>query len=74
VACLCLSIGADTDPASLRRVFGTAAHAVVPRADQLPQMVGPLFRSSLRLADAQRRLSQRRDRARERLQIERRTA
>jgi len=74
VACLCLSIGADTDAASLRRVFGTAAHAVVPRADQLPQMVGPLFRSSLRLADAQRRMSLRRERARERLEIERRTA
>jgi hypothetical protein len=74
VACLCLSIGADTDAQSLRRVFGTAAHAVVPRADQLHQMVGPLFRSSLRLADAQRRMSQRRERARERLQMERRTA
>jgi hypothetical protein len=74
VACLCLSIGADTDVQSLRRVFGTAAHAVVPRADQLPQMVGPLFRASLRLADAQRRMSQRRERTRERHQMERRTA
>jgi hypothetical protein len=73
VACLCLSIAADTDAPSLRRVFGTAAHAIVPRVDQLPAMVGPLFRSSLRLAEVQRRMSQRRERSRERLEIERRT-
>ncbi len=34
-ACLCLSIGAGVDAASLRRVFGTAAHASLPRVGQL---------------------------------------
>ena len=34
--CLCLSIGAGTDAESLRRVFGTAAHAsFIPHASQL---------------------------------------
>ena len=36
VGCLCLSVGADAEPAALRRVFGTAAHATVPRTEQLP--------------------------------------
>jgi hypothetical protein len=73
-ACLCLSVAADTDALALRRVFGTAAHAMVPHAQQLPATVGPLFRSALRLADVQRRMSQRRERTRERIEIERRTA
>ncbi len=34
--CLCLSIAADTDLQALRRVFGTAAHAALPHAGQLP--------------------------------------
>ncbi len=72
--CLCLSIGASTDPAALRRVFGTAAHATIPRADQLAGVVGPLFRSALASAEMQRRASQRKERTRERLQIERRSA
>ncbi len=37
VGCLCLSVGADADPAALRRVFGTAAHATVPTPEQLPR-------------------------------------
>ena len=39
-ACLCLSIGAGTDAAALRRVFGTAAHASIPRVGQLPPRSG----------------------------------
>ena len=72
--CLCLSIAADTDLQALRRVFGTAAHAALPHAGQLPTTVGPLFRSALRLAAVQRRASQRRERTRERLHVERRSA
>ena len=47
MGCLCLSVGAGTDPAALRRVFGTAAHASVPTADRLPAVVGPLLRAAL---------------------------
>jgi nitric oxide reductase activation protein len=72
--CLCLSIGAGTDPADLRRVFGTAAHATIPRADQLADVVGRLFQSALKSAEVQRTASQRRERTRERLAVERRTA
>ncbi|HET9732311.1 MAG TPA: VWA domain-containing protein [Acidimicrobiales bacterium] len=74
VGCLCLSIGASTDAAALRRVFGTAAHAVVPRDVVLPAVVGPLFRAALASADRQRRVHQQRSRARQRLTIERSTA
>ena len=49
--CLCLSIGASTDAETLRRVFGSAAHATLPRAEQLSQVIGPLFRSALRSAE-----------------------
>jgi len=73
-ACLCLSIAAATDPDALRRVFGTSAHARIPREDQLPAMVGPLFRSALRSVELRRRAWQRAHRTRERLQVERRTA
>ena len=38
-ACLCLSVGAGTDAAALRRVFGTAAHATIPRAGAAPDVV-----------------------------------
>jgi len=72
--CLCLSIGADTDVHTLRRVFGTAAHATIPRPEQLAGVVGPLFRSALRSAPLQRRAWQRKERTHERLEIERRTA
>src|SRR5262249_54650504 len=72
--CLCLSIGADTDVHALRRVFGTAAHATIPRPEQLAGVVGPLFRAALRSAQLQRRASQRKERTRERLAIERRMA
>ncbi|HEY7071218.1 MAG TPA: VWA domain-containing protein, partial [Acidimicrobiales bacterium] len=68
--CLCLSIAAGTDVRALRRVFGTAAHAALPHAGDLAATVGPLFRSALALAEAQRRVSQHTVRARERLRIE----
>jgi hypothetical protein len=53
--CLCLSIGASTDAETLRRVFGSAAHATIPRTAQLSQVIGPLFRSALRSAEVPRR-------------------
>jgi hypothetical protein len=71
IGTLCLSVGADTDTRALRRVFGVAAHAAVPRIDDLPSLVGPLFRSALRSADLQRTMSQRRGRTKERLELER---
>jgi hypothetical protein len=74
VACLCLSIGAAIDADSLRRVFGTAAYASMPRPAQLAATAGPLFRTALRLAETQRRASQRNHRTRELLQVERRSA
>jgi hypothetical protein len=73
MGCLCLSVGAATDPAALRRVFGTAAHATVPGVDRLPGLVGPLFRTALRDAEAQRRTYQRKERTRGWLEPERRT-
>ncbi len=72
--CLCLSIAAGVDADALRRVFGTAAHASIQRLDELPGLVGPLFRSALRSAEVQRRVWQRRARTRDRLELERRTA
>jgi nitric oxide reductase NorD protein len=72
VGCLCLSIGSTTEPSVLGRVFGTSAHAAVTRADELPALIGPLFRAALRSAEAQRRTFQRQERTRERLEIERR--
>jgi len=53
--CLCLSIGASTDAEALRRVFGSAAHAAIPRPEQLRHVIGPLFRSALRCAEVRRR-------------------
>ena len=73
-ACLCISVGAKTDPAALRRVFGTAAHATLTREEQLASVVGPLFRAALSTADIQRRAWQRTERTRERLDVDRRTA
>ena len=52
--CLCLSIGGSTDAEALRRVFGSAAHAAIPRPEQLRQVIGPLFRSALRSAEVPR--------------------
>jgi nitric oxide reductase NorD protein len=55
--CVCLTIGAGTDVQSLRRVFGSTAHAAIARPDQLAGVIGPLFRSALRSAEVRRRVS-----------------
>ncbi|KLO31403.1 nitric oxide reductase activation protein [Mycolicibacter heraklionensis] len=55
--CLCLTVGAATDVEELRRVFGSAAHATIPRLDQLNRVIGPLFRSALCSADLRRRVA-----------------
>ncbi|ONH58896.1 nitric oxide reductase activation protein [Frankia sp. CcI49] len=55
VGAVCLSVGTSTDAAALRQVFGAAAHGAIPRPDQLSQVVGPLFRTALRGAEARRR-------------------
>jgi hypothetical protein len=68
--CVCLSISASTDAAKLRRVFGTAAHASVPRFEDLPRVITPVFRFALRSAEAQRRRSQHATRSNERLALE----
>ena len=70
-ACLCLSLGAGADAAALGRVFGTAAHASLSTNDQLPGLIGPLFRAALASAEAQRRVFRRKERTRERLEVER---
>lgn len=72
VGCVCLSVGTDAEPMALQRVFGTAAHASVPRTEQLPQVIGPLFRAALRSAEVHRRAFQRTERTTERLELERR--
>jgi nitric oxide reductase activation protein len=55
--CVCLTVGAGTDIASLRRVFGSAAHATIARPEQLAGVVGPLFKSAIRSAEVGRRVS-----------------
>lgn len=55
--CVCLTIGAGTDVHSLRRVFGSTAHATIARPEQLAVVIGPLFRSALRSAEVRRRVS-----------------
>ncbi len=55
--CVCLTIGAGTELQSLRRVFGSTAHATIARPDQLAGVIGPLFRSALRSAEVRRRVS-----------------
>jgi hypothetical protein len=55
--CVCLTVGANTDVTSLRRVFGSAAHATIGRPDQLASVIGPLFRSALRAAEVRRRVA-----------------
>ena len=57
--CLCLSIGASTDVETLQRVFGSAAHATIPKAEQLSHVIGPLLRSALRAAEVRQRASAR---------------
>jgi nitric oxide reductase activation protein len=54
-ACLCISVGAVSEPAALRRVFGTSAHASVASPEQLVPIVRTLFHTALGSAEAQRR-------------------
>jgi len=56
IGCLCLTIGAGTDAGELRRVFGSAAHASIPKPRQLADVIGPLFRAALRTADLRRKV------------------
>ncbi len=55
--CVCLTVGAGTDIGSLKKVFGSTAHATIARPDQLAGIVGPLFRSAIRSAEVRRRVS-----------------
>lgn len=57
VGCLCLSVGAATDGETLRRVFGSSAHATLLASEQRSQVLGPLLRSAIRSADVRRRVS-----------------
>lgn len=57
IGCVCLTVGASVDAESLRRVFGSAAHATVSRPDGLVGVIGPMFRSALRGAEVRRRVS-----------------
>lgn len=70
VGCLCLSIGAGTEAATLRRVFGSASHASVRAPAELVPTIGPLFRAALLAADSKRRVHQREARTRARLGAE----
>ena len=47
-------VGATTDAADLREVFGTAAHAAVPTPDRLAPVITRLFRAALKSAEYQR--------------------
>ena len=55
--CVCLTVGAGTDVESLRRVFGSTAHASIARPDELASVIGPLFRSAIRSGEVRRRVS-----------------
>jgi hypothetical protein len=60
VGCACLSVGSSTDVEALRRVFGATAHAELAGAEQLEQVIGPLFRAAIRTAEVKRRIDTRR--------------
>jgi nitric oxide reductase NorD protein len=72
LGCLCVSVGAGAAPVALERVFGAAAHATVPTPEQLPGLIGPLFRAGLWSAEAQGRTVRRKERTREHLELARR--
>jgi nitric oxide reductase NorD protein len=55
--CVCLTVGASTDVSTLKKVFGSAAHATIARPEQLAGIVGPLFRSAIRSAEVRRRVT-----------------
>ncbi|WP_232375423.1 nitric oxide reductase activation protein NorD [Mycolicibacterium baixiangningiae] len=54
---LCLTFGTNTDAESLRRVFGSTAHATVANQEQLAHAIGTLVRSALQSADVRRRIA-----------------
>jgi nitric oxide reductase NorD protein len=56
IGCLCLTIGAATHSGELRKVFGSVAHASIPKPRQLADVIGPLFRAALRTADLRRKV------------------
>ncbi|SEQ19117.1 von Willebrand factor type A domain-containing protein [Mycobacterium sp. 88mf] len=58
--CLCLTVGATAPSEDLRLVFGTAAHAAVPRPDRLVPVIASLCRAALRTAEVHRHRSERR--------------
>jgi len=70
-ACVCLSIAARTESDALGRVFGTAAYARLPRAELPPVLVGTLFSSALKTAEAKRRTTERQRRSHNRQQRQR---
>jgi nitric oxide reductase activation protein len=55
--CVCLTVGAGTDVAVLKKVFGSTAHVTIATPEQLANVVGPLFRSAIRSAEVRRRAS-----------------
>ena len=55
--CVCLTVGAGTDVATLKTVFGSTAHATIARPEQVAGLIGPLFRSAIRSAEVRRRVS-----------------
>ncbi|MCT7659285.1 VWA domain-containing protein [Mycobacterium sp. CPCC 205710] len=57
IGCVCLTVGAGTDVGTLKKVFGSAAHATIARPDQAPSIIGPLFRSAIRSGEVRRRVS-----------------
>lgn len=74
VGCLCLSVGASTDPTALTRVFGSAAHASLADVGELSGIAARLFPAALRSAEHRRRAWQHRSRSRQRQELDRRTA
>ncbi|HEY9266904.1 MAG TPA: VWA domain-containing protein [Mycobacterium sp.] len=52
--CLCLTVGVTAPPEDLRLAFGAAAHASVPRPEQLAASIVGLFRAALRAAEIRR--------------------
>ncbi|MGV0737659.1 VWA domain-containing protein [Mycobacterium syngnathidarum] len=52
--CLCLTVGTTAPAEDLRLVFGTAAHASVPRPDQLAPVIVRLCTTALRSAEVNR--------------------
>ena len=54
--------------------FGSAAHATIPRVEQLSQMIGLLFRSALRSADVRQRAAARKGLAVKPLHLQRKGA